>query len=159
GNGVLRAELALAGRRTLGLSVIGFARAEGLPGPTNNESLHARFHTARSLGILRYESRDDLGPGGRVSAEAFVSVERDRVLDPDAEVQRFSDYYVHDTTLSIGTAVHGTRPLSEWGRAAGVLETRRETYTPVDETGTAAAGLPARRLIGVVGAELTLFLH
>ena len=159
GNGVIRAQLALEGRRTLGLSVIGFARAEGLPGPTNNESLHARFHTARGLGILRYESRDDLGPGGRVSAEAFMSVERDRLLDPDAEVQRFADYDVHETTLSIGTTVHGTRPLSEWGRAAGALEARRETYTPVDETGTAVAGLPARRLIGVAGAELALFVH
>ncbi|HEY6476022.1 MAG TPA: TonB-dependent receptor plug domain-containing protein, partial [Polyangia bacterium] len=36
GNGVVRGELALAGRRTLGLALIGFARAEGLPGTTTN---------------------------------------------------------------------------------------------------------------------------
>jgi vitamin B12 transporter len=159
GNGVLRAELALAGRRTLGLSVIGFARAEGLAGPTNNESLHARFHTARGLGIVRYQSRDDLGPGGRLSAEAFVSVERDRLLDPDAEVQKFPGYYFHETTLSIGTTVHATRPFWNWGRAAGILEARRETYAPDDETNAADPRIPARRLIGVAGAELTLLLH
>ncbi len=159
GNGVLRAELSLEGRRTLGLGLIGFARAEGLPGTTTNPAVHARFHTARGLGILRYESRDDLGPGGRVSAAAFVSVERDRLLDPDAEIQRTPDFVFHETTLSIGATVHATRPLSNWGRAAGILEARRETYTPDDETDAALSGIPARRLIGVAGAELTLFLH
>ncbi|HXJ20251.1 MAG TPA: TonB-dependent receptor [Polyangia bacterium] len=159
GNGVLRAELTLSGRRTLGLSVIGFARDEGLPGTTNNQSLHARFHTARGLGVLRYDSRDDLGPGGRLSAEAFVSFQRDRLLDPDAEVQKNPDFLFHEITLSIGTTVHATRALSDWGRAAGILGARRETYTPDDETNAALSGIPARRLIGVAGAELAVFLH
>ncbi|HVV50942.1 MAG TPA: TonB-dependent receptor [Polyangia bacterium] len=159
GNGVLRAVLSLAGRRTLALGLVGFARAEGLPGPTNQLAFHTRFHTARGLGTLRYESRDDLGPGGRLSAEAFVSVERDRLLDPDAEIQKSPQFFFHDTTLSIGTTVHATRPLSDWGRAAAILEARRETYTPDDETDAADSGLPARRLLGVAGAELTFYLH
>ena len=132
GNGVLRAILELEGRRTLGLSLIGFARAEGLPGTTTNRSFHARFHTARGLGILRYESRDDLGPGGRLSAEAFVSVDRVRLLDPYAEVQNTPDFYFHETTLSIGTTVHATRPLSDWGRAAG--DPRKRAARPIPPT-------------------------
>jgi iron complex outermembrane receptor protein len=159
GNGVLRAELSLEGRRTLGLALIGFARAEGLPGTTTNPALHARFHTARGLAILRYESRDDLGPGGRLSAAAFVSAERDRLLDPDAEIQKVPDFFFHQTTLSIGSTVHASRPLADWGRAAAILEGRRETYAPDDETDAASSGLPARRLIGVAGAELTLLLR
>lgn len=159
GNGVLRAALTLEGRRTLDLGLIGFARAEGLPGPTDNLALHARFHTSRGLGLLRYESRDDLGPGGRLSAEAFVSVERDRLLDPDAEVQNQPGLLFHETTLSIGTTVHAARPLMDWGRASGLLEARRETYTPDDETDATQSGLPARRLLGVAGAELTLLWH
>ncbi len=159
GNGVLRATLALEGRRTLGLGLVGFARAEGLPGPTNNLALHARFHTGRGLGTLRYESRDDLGPGGRLSAEAFVSVERDRLLDPDAELQAQAGLVVHETTLSIGTTVHATRPLPGWGRASALLEGRRETYTPVNEVDPTDSGIPARRLVGVAGAELALFWH
>jgi iron complex outermembrane receptor protein len=157
GNGVFRATLSLEGRRTLGLSLIGFARAGGLPGTASNPALHARFHTARGLGILRYESRDDLGPGGRLAAEAFVSVERDRLLDPDAEIQRMADFVFHETTLSMGATAHGSRPLSEWGRAAAILGARRETFTPEDETDAASSGIPARRLVGVAGAELTLF--
>ncbi|HLK88642.1 MAG TPA: TonB-dependent receptor [Polyangia bacterium] len=158
-NGVLRAELPLEGRRTVGLELMGFARAEGLPGTIPNPALHARFHTNRGIAILRYGSRDDLGPGGRVSVEAFVSSERDRLLDPDAEVQTQRDFFFHETTLSIGTTVHATRPLSDWARAAAILGARRETYTPDDETDAADSGIPARRLIGVAGAELTLSLR
>ncbi len=159
GNGVFRAMLPLQGRRTLGLALIGFARAEGLPGPTGNLALHARFHTDRTLGILRYESRDDLGAGSRLTAAAFASVARNRLLDPDAEVQKQPGLVFQETTLSLGTTVHATRPLMQWGRLAGLLEARRETYTPENETDEGAAGLPARRLIGVAGAELTLFVR
>jgi iron complex outermembrane receptor protein len=159
GNAVLRATVALEGRRTLSLGLIGFARAQGIPGPTNALALHSRFHTARGLGTVRYESRDDLGPGGRLAAEAFVSVQRDRLLDPDGEVQNQGPLFVHETTLSIGATVHATRPLEEWGRAAAVLEARRETYTPENEADPAASGVPARRLVGVVGAELALLWH
>lgn len=157
GSGVLRATLALEGRRTIGLGLIGFARAEGLPGPTNDLAFYAGFHTARGLGILRYESRDDLSPGGRLSAEAFVSLERDRLLDPKGEVLNQGMMFVHQTTLSIGGTLHATWPVMEWGRFSAVLEGRRETYTPEDETDPSMSGIPARRLVGVGGAELALF--
>lgn len=159
GNGVFRATLPLEGRRTLGLGLIGFARAEGLPGPTTDLAFHTRFHTGRGLGTLRYESRDNLGPGGHLSAEAFVSAERDRLLDPDGEIQNQGPLFVHETTLSIGTTVHATRPLMDWGRASALLEGRRETYTPDNELDPADSGIPARRLVGVAGAELTLLWH
>jgi outer membrane cobalamin receptor len=165
GNGVLRAALSLAGRRTLALGVIGFGRGEGLPGPDTalgvpgGVALHARYHTARGLATLSYDSRDDLGPGGRLSAEAFASLQRNRLLDPNGEVQGQGPLFAHETTLSIGTTVHATRPLMDWGRASVVLEGRRETYTPVDESDPTASGIPAQRLVGVAGAELALFWH
>ncbi len=159
GNGVLRAALSLGGRRTLGLGLIGFARAEGLPGPTSMLAFHTRFHTGRGLGTLRYESRDDLGPGGRLWAQAFVSLERDRFLDPDGEAQNQGPLFVHQTTLSIGGTVHAMRPIMDWGRASAMLEARRETYTPQNETDPTQSGIPARRLVAVAGAELALFWH
>jgi hypothetical protein len=108
---------------------------------------------------LRYESRDDLGPGGRLSAEAFVSAERDRLLDPYGEIQNQGPLFVHQTTLSIGAAAHATRPLAEWARASVVLAGRRETYTPENELDPADSVLPARRLVGVAGVELALLAH
>jgi hypothetical protein len=84
-------------------------------------------------------------------------VQRDRLLDPDGEVQLQAPLDLHETTVSVGTTVHATRPLGQWGRAAALLEGRHETYTPDNETDPADSGLPARRLVGVAGAELTLF--
>ena len=159
GNGVFRASVTLNGRRTLGLGMLGFARAQGLPGPTNFMALYARFHTMRGLGYLRYESRDDLGPGGRLSAEAFVGAERDRLLDPYGEIVERGAVAVHQTTQLTGATVHATRPLGEWVRAALVLEARRETYTPVNELDPTDSGVPASRLVGVAGAELDLYWH
>ncbi|HXU61851.1 MAG TPA: TonB-dependent receptor [Polyangia bacterium] len=163
GNGVFRAALTLAGRRTLDLGLVGFARAEGLPVPTpaldQSASYQTRFRTARGLAMLRYDSRDDLGPGGRFDAQVFVSVERNRLLDPLAEVQGQGTLFVHETTLSTGAAIHAARPIGDWGRAAALLEGRRETYTPDNEIDPSGSGVPARRLLGVAGAELTLFWH
>ena len=79
------------------------------------------------------------------------------MLDPDAEMQKTPDFVFHETTLSIGTTVHASKPLSEWGRVAAILGARRETFTPEDETDAANSGIPARRLVGLAGAELTLF--
>jgi outer membrane receptor protein involved in Fe transport len=156
GNGVLRLALTLTGRRTLSLGLIGFGREQGLPGPLDNLSTTARFHSARGLGYLRYESRDDLGPGGRLSAEAFVSVERDRVIDPAGDLLGRGPLLTHEITVSTGATAYATRPLDDWGRAAAVLEARGETYTPDDELDPAMSGVPARRLVGVAGGELDL---
>ena len=54
---------------------------------------------------------------------------------------------------------YASRPLDDWGRASAVLEGRRETYTPVNETTPAMSGGAAWRLIGVAGAELDLHLR
>jgi outer membrane receptor protein involved in Fe transport len=156
GNGVLRLALTLNGRRTLSLGAIGFGREQGLPGPLENESTTARFHSGRGLGYLRYESRDDLGPGGRLSAQAFVSVERDRVIDPAGDILGQGPLIAHETTVSTGVTAYATRPLGEWGRAAAIAEARHETYTPDNELDPTMSGTPARRSMGVAGGELDL---
>ncbi len=156
GNGVLRLALTLTGRRTLSLGAIGFGREQGLPGPLNNLSATARFHSGRGLTYLRYESRDDLGPGGRLSAQVFFSVERDRLIDLAGDIAGRGPMETHATTVSTGITAHATRPLDDWGRVAAVLEARRETYTPDDELDPAMSGVPARRLVGVAGGEFDL---
>ncbi len=158
GSGVLRLALPLNGRRTLSLGAIGFGREQGLPAPQSpvDISTTARFHSARGLGYLRYESRDDLGPGGRLSAQAFVSVERDRVIDPAGDLFGQGAMIAHETTISTGATAYATRPFGEWGRVAVTLGARRETYTPHNELDPTMSGAPARRLAGVAGGELDL---
>jgi iron complex outermembrane receptor protein len=156
GDGVLRAGLALAGRRTLDLGVIAFARDEGLPGIGKYPTVSARFRTARGLAYLRYESRDDLGPGGRLSAQLYASAQRDRLRDPADETGLGGAAITHDTTTTAGVNAYAARPFDDWARAALVLQGRHESYQPVNELLTVPVGVPARRLAGVVGGEIDL---
>jgi iron complex outermembrane receptor protein len=156
GDGVLRAALTLAGRRTLGLGVIGFTREQGLPGLGAAPSVAARFRTTRGLGYLRYESRDDLGPGGRLSSELYASLARDALDDPENETGLGGPASTHNTTRAVGGNVHAARPLGDWARAAAIVQARAEGYQPVNNAESIPVGLPARRLAGVAGAEIDL---
>ncbi len=154
-DGTFRAALDLRGRRTLSLGLIAFGRDQGLPGAGSVVTRFVRFETARALAYLRYESRDDLGANGRLSAQLFLSAERDHFTDPDNELQG-GVWDTHDTTLSTGLTANATRPLAEWLRLAAVAEARAETFRPVNDAEVAMpAGAPARRLVAVAGAEAT----
>jgi vitamin B12 transporter len=153
-DGTLRAAVDLPGRRTLSLGLIAFGRDQGLPGPNLAQTRFVRFETARALAYLRYESRDDLGPGGRLDAQLFFSAERDHFTDPGELSDGVWD--THDTTLSTGLTANATRPLADWLRLATVVEARAETFRPVnDGDEMMPVGAPARRLVTVAGAEAT----
>ena len=156
GDGVVRGALTLAGRRTLDLGLIGFARDEGLPGTGGNPTMNARFRTMRGLAYLHYRSRDDLGPGGRLSARLFASWQRDKLSDLGRELGAGGGSLTHDTTTVAGANAHAARPLGDWARVAAVLEGRQETYQPVNDLAMVPVGIPARRLTGVAGAEIDL---
>jgi len=156
GDGVVRAALTLAGRRVLSLGLIAFAREEGLPAPGGFPTLRARFRTLRGLAYLRYESRDDLGPGGRLSAQLFASVERDRLNDATDEAGLGGPALTRNTIEAFGANAHAARPVSDWARAAAVLEGRFERFQPVNELAAVPVGVPAQRLAGVAGAEIDL---
>jgi vitamin B12 transporter len=153
-DGTFRAAVDLAGRRTLSLGVVAFGRDQGLPGPNLAQTRFVRFATARALTYLRYESRDDLGPGGRLDAQLFLSAQRDHYTDPGELSAGVWD--THDTTLSTGLTANATRPLAEWLRLAVVAEARAETFRPVnDGDQPMPVGAPARRLVAVAGVEST----
>ncbi|HEX4404181.1 MAG TPA: TonB-dependent receptor [Polyangia bacterium] len=154
-DGTFRAALDLPGRRTLSLGLIAFGRDQGLPGSGGAQTRFVRFETARALAYLRYESRDDLGANGRLSAQLFASAERDHFTDPDNELQG-GVWDTHDTTLSTGLTANATRLLAEWLRLAAVAEARAEAFRPVNDAQVAMpVGAPARRLVAVAGAEAT----
>jgi outer membrane receptor protein involved in Fe transport len=153
-DGTFRAAVDLRGRRTLSLGLIAFGRDQGLPGPNLAQTRFVRFATARGLAYLRYESRDDLGPSGRLDAQLFFSAERDHFTDPGELSDGVWD--THDTTVSTGLTANATRPLAEWLRLATVAEARAEMFRPVnDGDEVMPVGAPARRLVAVAGAEAT----
>jgi iron complex outermembrane receptor protein len=155
-DGVMRAGLTMVGRRTLDLGLLAFARDEGLPGPGRFPTVSARFRTMRGLGYLRYESREDLGAGGRLAAQLYASLQRDRLDDAANETGLGGAAMTHNTTQTAGMNTYAARPFGDWVRGALVLEGRHETYQPVDEAAAVPAGVPARRLAGVAGGEIDL---
>jgi outer membrane cobalamin receptor len=153
-NGLVRAVLPLPGRRTLQAGGFGFAREQGLTGRGAYPTVSARLMTTRALGYLRYQSRADLGAGGSLAAQLYLSDQRDRTRDPEGELGVGGPHLTYNTSRAMGAIVNGSRPLAGWLRGAGIVEGRRETYRPVNELEDAPTGLPAERLAAVAGAEL-----
>jgi iron complex outermembrane receptor protein len=154
GDGALRAALDLSGRRTLSLGVLGFVRDQGLAGLHLAQTHFVRFQTARALASLRYESRDDLGEGGRLAAQVYASWMRDHYADPGELSAGMWD--THDTTRALGVVANASRPVATWLRLAAVTEGRVETFLPVNDADAMPVGVDARRLVGVGGVEATL---
>jgi outer membrane cobalamin receptor len=155
-DGVGRLALDLPGRRQLSAGLVGFARDHGLPGMGITQTTSAHFETLRGLGYLSYDSRDDLGAGGRLHAQLFASATRDRFIDPDAEIGAIPAR-TDDTTLSAGATATASRPFTPWLRGATMAEARRETFQPVNRLEAIPVGVPAERLVGVAGAEAGLW--
>jgi iron complex outermembrane receptor protein len=155
-DGVLRAALDLPGRRQLGLGFVGFARDHGLSGMGITQATEARFRTLRGLGYLSYDSRDDLGPGGRLRAQLFGSALRDRLRDPRGEIGAIPAR-TQDTSLSLGAIVTAARPLLPWLRGAAVAEGRRESFRPTNQLDPMPVGVPADRLVAAGGVEAGLW--
>jgi outer membrane cobalamin receptor len=151
-DGAFRAAIDLRGRRQLGLGLIAFAREHGLPGPGTLAPSQAEFNTARGIAYASYDSRDDLGAGGRLHAQLFTSAQRDRFIDPNGQIGAIAAR-TDDTTLSAGATVNVSRPFAEWVRAAAMGEGRREVFQPVNALDPTPVGVPAERLVGAGGVE------
>jgi iron complex outermembrane receptor protein len=155
-DGVLRATLDLPGRRGLGLGLIGIARDQGLPGPVPLVTKRSHFQTTRGIAYLAYDSRDDLGPGGRLHAQLFVAAMRDRFHDPMAEIGAIPAL-TDDTSISEGASATASRPLASWLRATATAEARRETFQPTNQLDVMPVGVPAERRVAAGGVEADLW--
>ena len=151
-DGAFRAAIDLRGRRQLGLGVIAFARDHGLPGAGIGDPAQAQFNTARGLAYASYDSRDDLGVGGRLHAQLFATAQRDRFIDPLGQIGAIPAR-TDDTTLSAGATAQVSRPFADWLRGAAMLEGRRETFQPVNQLEAKPVGVPAEREVGAAGVE------
>jgi iron complex outermembrane receptor protein len=153
-DGTLRAAVDLPGRRSVNVGVIAFGRDQGLPGQHCVSSQAVRFATGRGVAYARYESRDDLGEGGRLGAQLFASLQRDHYTDPG--VFSAGPLATRDTTKQAGTVVEASRPVASWLRLGALGGARAETFQPVNELDVMPVGTPARRLAAIAGAEATL---
>jgi len=152
GDGAFRAAIDLGGRRQLGLGLIALAREHGLPGPGTLAPTQAQFNTARGIAYASYDSRDDLGPGSRLHAQVFASVQRDRFIDPNGQIGVIPAR-IDDTTLSAGATANASRPFADWVRGASMIEGRREAFQPINHLEATPVGVPAERLVGAGGVE------
>lgn len=148
-DGILRAVAPLGGRRELTASLLGFSRRQGLPGEGSDQTMLASLVTRRALASLAYESRDDLGPGGRLRALAWGSLLEQRLADPFGEVAAVPAETV-DRTRSAGASVTGARPVATWLRVAATLDGRGEILEPSDQ---GADGVAATRSLGATAVE------
>jgi outer membrane cobalamin receptor len=155
-DGTLRVAIDLPGRRQLGLGFIAFARDHGLPGKGISPTTDTRFQTARGIAYTNYDSRDDLGAGGRLHAQLFASATRDRFIDPHGKIGAIPAL-TDDTTESAGATVNLSKPFADWARGAVMMEARRETFAPVNHLEATPVGVPAQRLVGTTGVELGLW--
>ena len=138
------------------MGLIGFARDHGLSGPAITQATAAHFQTLRGLAYVTYDSRDDLGPGGRLHGQVYGSAMRDRFLDPKAEIGAIAAR-TNDTTLSAGATATASKPFTGWMRGAATVEGRRETFQPENELDPTPIGVPAERLVGSAGVEAGLW--
>ena len=84
-DGALRAALDLPGRRALTWRWSASGAIRGCQAARDRDALRRAVRYARAASpTLRYDSRDDLGAGGRLHAQLFASATRDRFIDPAA---------------------------------------------------------------------------
>ena len=123
-----------------------------MPGAGILQPTQAQFNTGRGIAYASYDSRDDLGAGGRLHAQLFASAQRDRFIDPNGQVGVIPAR-TDDSTLSAGVTANASRPLADWVRGAAMIEARRETFQPINQLEATPVGVPAERLVGAAGVE------
>ena len=156
-DGVLRAALALPGRREVRLGAIGIWRDQGLPAENIFRS-EARAATARGLVHVDYESLDDLGASSRVRAIVFATAMRDAFNDRLGQIAGVPTA-TSDVTRTLGSTATVAKGLGGWGRLGAVAEGRVERYVPHNDFDPGApTGYPADRQVGSAGAELDAHL-
>ena len=148
----LRVGATLPGRRELTLSALGLDRAEGLPGINNRRSLTASLAILRGIGSLAYDSRDDLGPGGRVRVAAYLMALQERFDDPDGNIA-MAPTRSRDRDLVTGLTAVLSRPVTGGLRLTALADGQWEGYWPYDQLKPDPHGATAARRLGSLGLE------
>ncbi|RKH54623.1 TonB-dependent receptor [Corallococcus llansteffanensis] len=155
-DGLVRGVLTLSRRREVRASLSLFARNQGVPGLGIYDTRESDLSTLRLLGSASYESREDLGPGGRLRAQFYTLLTEQRFRDPLGEVAPIPTSS-RDTTTTLGSTLRASQPFGPRLRFTGLLDGRYESSKPRDLLEGRASGTPSSRLFGAAGIEANVW--
>jgi len=151
-DGVLRVVIPIDAGRQWTSSALVFERDQGLPGYGSvRQTTRTSLDTLRLIGSAVYDSRRDLGANGRLRAQVYALVSRQRYDDPLAEIS-ISPASTEDWTYSVGANVHLEKTLVPWLRLSAILDGRDELFRPYDAAAHVRIA-PSTRLFGGLGVE------
>jgi outer membrane cobalamin receptor len=156
-DGMARALVPLPGRRQLVTTLSFFGREKGLAPYADFETQGASLGTRRFLGSALYDSRDDLGSGGRLRVTAYGATNQEQFRDAKAEFAA-QPTSTRDRSVATGATANGSRPLAGWVRLSGTADVRHERFVPFDLLSTTHSSLPGTRTSGALGTEAHLVL-
>jgi iron complex outermembrane receptor protein len=155
-DGSSRAVLAIDGGRTLTAAALVFFRDQGLPGYGSvRQTVDTALTTLRVIGSTTYESRRDLGAGGRLRAQLYYLHEQQRYRDPRGEISS-APAATNDRTGTVGFNARLARPFLPWLRGAAVAEARYQLFRSYDGRARPAQGAPSSRSFVAAGVEAEL---
>ena len=151
-DGVARLQMKLDGGRRVVASFWYLDRDQGLPGNGIREVFDAGLSTRRAIAALRYESQEDLGESSKLSIQLYDVDTEQRLEDPNAEVG-LGQQRTRDRTVRMGLMANASKAIGEWAQVSGVLDSRRETFSPQNLLRGSWDGPPAERLMAAAGLE------
>jgi outer membrane cobalamin receptor len=152
-SGVLRVLLPITAGRELVATSLAYFRDQGLAGyGTVRQTRDAKLGSVRALGTVVYDSRRDLGSGGRLRAQVYYLFGRLQYRDLLGEIS-ILPAATNDQTSTVGANLHLSRPLGDWLLVSGILDGRYELFRPYDAEATPSRGAPSLRLFGGAGVE------
>lgn len=150
GSVLLKARLTLTEARSLTFHQTLYARRQGIPGISNNQSAEARFNTLRSLSELVYEDRSFLGKASSRHALFFTQV--DEAFRDEAGEVGVGRQDNQDRTRTFGWRMGTQLPLAIRHLVSINTEVARETFDPTAHIRLITPLFAARRSrIGAVG--------
>jgi iron complex outermembrane receptor protein len=158
GDLLVRAAVPLGGRRQLAASLSYFQREEGVAAYAIFQSHQASLGSRRFLASMAYDSREDLGPGGRLRVVAYGATGSGEFRDPRPDVAQVPTH-THDRNQSLGLTTAAGWALADWLRLRGVFDARHERFMPFDELAATPSGPPGLRTFGAAGIEPEMNLH
>jgi outer membrane receptor protein involved in Fe transport len=125
----VRAELALPGRRELAVAAGAIAREQGLPPRGQLRAIAAQLTRRRLHGSASYQSRDDLGEGGRLRATLYTLASDQRFQDLQSEIA-FRPTHTRDRSFTVGATGLASQPVGRALVLSWLGDARHEAFHP-----------------------------